>query len=48
LTAAGRPSAALVVAHAQAEHGQAVGQSRDELGFGDTQTGITTGIQYRF
>jgi predicted porin len=36
------------VAHAKADHGQLVGLSRDDPGFGSTQTGITTGIQYRF
>jgi hypothetical protein len=25
-----------------------VGLSRDDPGFGSTQTGVTTGIQYRF
>jgi len=36
------------VAHAKADHGQLVGLSRDDPGFGSTQTGVTTGIQYRF
>jgi predicted porin len=36
------------VAHANADHGQLVGLSRDDPGFASTQTGITTGIQYRF
>ena len=36
------------VAHASADHGQLVGLSRDDPGFGTTQTGVTTGIQYRF
>jgi predicted porin len=36
------------VAHAKADHGQLVGLSRDDKGFASTQTGITTGIQYRF
>lgn len=38
----------LSAAHAKAKHGQAVGLSRDDPGFGDTQTGITAGIQHRF
>jgi len=37
-----------LAAHAWAEHGQAIGLSRDEPGSATTQTGITTGIQYRF
>lgn len=37
-----------VAGHAWAKHGQLVGLSRDEPGSGTTQTGITTGIQYRF
>jgi predicted porin len=37
-----------VAAHAKADHGQLVGLSRDDPGFGDTQTGITAGLQYRF
>jgi predicted porin len=36
------------VGHAKADHGQLVGLSRDDAGFASTQTGITTGIQYRF
>jgi len=37
-----------VAAHARAAHGQAIGLSRDELGSASTQSGLTTGIQYRF
>jgi len=35
-------------AHARADHGQLIGVSRDDVGFGSTQTGITTGLQHRF
>jgi len=38
----------LSAAHAHADHGQLVGLSRDDPGFGSTQTGISTGIQHRF
>lgn len=38
----------LSAAHARARHGQLVGLSRDEPGFGDTQSGVTAGIQHRF
>jgi predicted porin len=38
----------LAAAHARGKNGQLVGISRDDAGFGTTQTGITTGIQHRF
>jgi predicted porin len=38
----------LVAAHANGEHGQLVGLSRDDPGTGTTQTGVTAGIQHRF
>ncbi|PYD87226.1 porin [Pseudomonas syringae pv. pisi] len=38
----------LSAAHAKADHGQLVGLSRDDPGFGSTQTGITAGMQHRF
>jgi len=38
----------LSAAHAKADHGQLVGLSRDDPGFGATQTGITAGMQHRF
>ena len=38
----------LSAAHAKAGHGQLVGLSRDDAGFGNTQTGVTAGIQHRF
>jgi predicted porin len=38
----------LSAAHARARHGQLVGLSRDDAGSGDTQTGVTAGIQHRF
>jgi predicted porin len=38
----------LAAAHAKADHGQLVGLSRDDPGFGSTQTGVTAGIQHRF
>ncbi|TQK11329.1 porin [Herbaspirillum sp. SJZ107] len=38
----------VVAAQARAAHGQPIGLSRDELGSASTQTGLTTGIQYRF
>lgn len=38
----------MVAAHAKADHGQLVGLSRDDPGFGSTQNGFTAGIQHRF
>jgi predicted porin len=38
----------LSAAHAKADHGQLVGLSRDDAGSGNTQTGVTAGIQHRF
>lgn len=38
----------MVAAHAKADHGQLVGLSRDDPGFGTTQNGFTAGIQHRF
>ena len=38
----------LSAAHARADNGQLVGLSRDDPGFGSTQTGVTAGIQHRF
>lgn len=38
----------LSAAHARAAHGQPISLSRDDAGTGDTQTGITAGIQHRF
>lgn len=38
----------VTAAHARADHGQLIGLSRDDVGFADTQTGITTGVQHRF
>ena len=38
----------LSAAHARAAHGQLISLSRDDAGTGDTQTGITAGIQHRF
>jgi predicted porin len=38
----------MVAAHASADHGQLVGLSRDDPGFGSTQNGFTAGIQHRF
>ncbi|ALK98286.1 porin [Massilia sp. WF1] len=38
----------MVAAHAKADHGQLVGLSRDDAGFGSTQNGFTAGIQHRF
>ena len=38
----------LSAAHARAAHGQRISLSRDDAGTGDTQTGITAGIQHRF
>jgi predicted porin len=38
----------LSAAHARADDGQLVGLSRDDPGFGSTQSGVTAGIQHRF
>lgn len=38
----------LSLAHATADDGQLVGLSRDDPGYGTTQTGISAGIQHRF
>jgi predicted porin len=38
----------LAAAHVKGEHGQLVGLSRDDPGFGTSQTGVTAGIQHRF
>lgn len=38
----------LSLAHAKAEHGQLVGLSRDDPGFGSRQSGIAAGMQHRF
>jgi predicted porin len=38
----------LSAAHANADHGQLVGLSRDDPGFASNQTGVTAGIQHRF
>ncbi|QJE01181.1 porin [Massilia forsythiae] len=38
----------LVGAHAKADHGQPIGLSRDDVGTGSTQNGVTAGIQHRF
>jgi predicted porin len=38
----------LAAAHVRGKHGQPVGLSRDDAGFGTTQTGVTAGIQHRF
>jgi predicted porin len=38
----------LAAAHVRGKHGQLVGLSRDDAGFGTTQTGVTAGIQHRF
>jgi predicted porin len=38
----------LSAAHAKADHGQLVGLSRDDPGTGNTQSGVTAGIQHRF
>ncbi|MFC5459351.1 porin [Massilia niabensis] len=38
----------LSAAHARADEGQLVGLSRDDPGFGTTQSGVTAGIQHRF
>ena len=38
----------LAAAHVRGQHGQLVGLSRDDAGFGTTQSGVTAGIQHRF
>ena len=38
----------LSAAHVKGKHGQLVGLSRDDAGFGTSQTGVTAGIQHRF
>lgn len=38
----------VAAAYAKAGHGQLVGLSRDDAGFGTTQSGLTAGIQHRF
>ena len=38
----------MAAAYAKAKNGKLVGLSRDDAGFGNTQTGITAGIQHRF
>lgn len=38
----------LAAAHVRGSHGQLVGLSRDDAGFGTTQSGVTAGIQHRF
>jgi len=38
----------LSLAHAGAAHGQLVGLSRDDVGHGSSQSGITAGMQHRF
>ncbi len=38
----------LSAAHAKARNGQLISLSRDETGTGNTQTGVTAGIQHRF
>jgi predicted porin len=35
-------------AHVKGKHGQLVGLSRDDAGFGTSQSGVTAGIQHRF
>jgi predicted porin len=37
-----------VAAYAKAKNNKLVGLSRDDAGFGNTQTGVTVGIQHRF
>jgi predicted porin len=37
-----------VAGYAKAKNGKTVSLSRDEPGFGSTQTGLTAGIQHRF
>jgi predicted porin len=38
----------LAAAHVKGKNGQLVGLSRDDAGFGTSQTGVTAGIQHRF
>jgi len=38
----------LSLAHAKADHGQLVGLSRDDPGYGTSQSGVTAGMQHRF
>jgi predicted porin len=38
----------VAAAHVKGKNGQLVGLSRDDAGFGTSQTGITAGIQHRF
>jgi predicted porin len=38
----------LAAAHVTGKNGQLVGLSRDDAGFGTSQTGVTAGIQHRF
>ncbi|NHZ81081.1 porin [Massilia sp. CCM 8695] len=38
----------LAAAYAKADNGKLVGLSRDDAGFGNTQKGLTAGIQHRF
>jgi predicted porin len=38
----------LAAAHVKGKHGQLVGLSRDDAGFGTSQSGVTAGIQHRF
>jgi predicted porin len=38
----------LAAAHVRGKNGQLVGLSRDDAGFGTTQSGVTAGIQHRF
>lgn len=38
----------LSLAHAKADHGQLIGLSRDDPGYGSTQSGVTAGMQHRF
>jgi predicted porin len=38
----------LAAAHVTGKNGQLVGVSRDDAGFGTSQTGVTAGIQHRF
>jgi predicted porin len=38
----------LVGGHVKGKHGQLVGLSRDDAGYGTTQNGVTAGIQHRF
>jgi predicted porin len=38
----------VAAAHAKAKNGQLVGLSRDDVGYGTSQTGVTAGIQHRF